>query len=88
MARDGVIEKEFLAADDAIQGLWGLHRLADAAFHVADLQRLVSSLPDGRFKLTHEWERYFGRDELVTVMRNIAQPVQCRASLVLLYRRA
>jgi hypothetical protein len=36
MSRDPIVEEIFLTADDAIQGLWGLHSYVKAAVKTAD----------------------------------------------------
>jgi hypothetical protein len=55
MSRDPIIEEVFLTADDAIQGLWGLHSYVKAAVETADREGVKQRLPSGSFRLTHEW---------------------------------
>jgi hypothetical protein len=82
MARDGVIEKTFTTADDAMQGLWGLQSYIRAAVLVADRNQLGQRLPQGAFKLTHEWERYYDPGELICEMAKVGEYVVSRMCLV------
>lgn len=84
MSRNPVVENVFLTADDAIQGLWGLHSFVNAAVDVADRSQIESRLPSGSFQMTHEWERFYQRDELIKEMDNVFEFIHCRNSLVLL----
>lgn len=84
MSRDQHIEDVFLSADDAIQGLWGLHSYINAAVNTADRQDMKARLPAGFFQITHEWARRYDRDELLAKMDNVFEFVHCRNSLVLL----
>ena len=84
MSRDTSIENIFLVADDAIQGLWGLHTFTNAAVNTADRARIMSRLPTGAFQLTHEWARLYNPEELTRQMDLVFEFVHCRNSLVLL----
>jgi hypothetical protein len=82
MSRDPIIEEIFLTADDAMQGLWGLHSYVKAAVETADREEMKQRLPSGSFRLTHEWVRYYDRDELVKEMDDVFVFVHARNSLV------
>jgi hypothetical protein len=82
MARDGVIEKAFTTADDAMQGLWGLQTYIRAAALLADRNQVRQVLPQGAFKLTHEWNRYYDSQQLILEMGNVGEYVICRMCLV------
>jgi hypothetical protein len=85
VARDLPITETFTTADDAMQGLWGSHTYVSAALAVADRARLVATLPNRRFALTHEWERFYNRHDLAAEMERIGpQFLQSRASLLVL----
>ena len=84
MSRDETIENTFLVADDAIQGLWGLHSFVRAAVDSADRTAIKDHLPPGAFQLTHEWARFYQPEELVKEMDNVFEFIHCRNSLVLL----
>ncbi len=84
MSRDAVIEQIFTTADDAIQGLWGLHKFVDAAVNCADRDSLTQQLPNGAFQLTPEWMRYYKREDLVKEIDVVFEFIHCRNSLVLL----
>lgn len=91
MARDGVIEKAFTTADDAMQGLWGLQPYVRAAVLVADRNQLCQKLPQGAFRLTHEWERYYDPDQLICELGKVGEYVisrMCLVSLVAVFEAA
>jgi hypothetical protein len=70
MARDSEVEAIFTTADDAMQGLWALHRYLKAATDTTDEQSVVARLPEKAFQLTHEWLRSYDPKELVRAIRD------------------
>jgi hypothetical protein len=91
MARDAVIEKTFVTVDDAMQGLWGLQSYIRAAVSVADRNQVERRLPQGAFKLTHEWERYYDPGQLASEMGKVGEHVMsrmCLLNLVALFEAA
>ncbi len=81
MPRDTTTKAIFTTADDAIQALWGLHACINSAYILVPKEQLAKRLPEGGFRLTHEWVRYYDRDKLVAEMDNVFEFVQCRTSL-------
>ena len=73
MAPDMQILEMFTTADDSMQGLWGLHRYVQAAHETANRDRIMERIPEGSFQMTHEWLRYYDRQELVIAVA-ILQP--------------
>jgi hypothetical protein len=84
VSRNTVIEGIFLTADDAIQGLWGLHTFVNAAVDIAPRERVKNRLPSGAFQMTPEWVRFYEPDDLVKEMDLVFEFIHCRNSLVLL----
>ena len=85
VSRNTVIEGIFLTADDAIQGLWGLHTFVTAAVDVAPREKLKMKLPPDSFQMTHEWARFYEPEELVKAMdSSVFEFIHCRNSLVLM----
>ena len=83
MARDTTIESIFTTADDAMQGLWGLHVFTKAALDVADRHELIGKLPQSMFMLTHEWPRVYDPSDLIRQMDDAGvEFLHSRASLV------
>jgi hypothetical protein len=82
MARNVDIERSFLIADDAMQGLWGLQAYIRAAVAVADKDQLGQRLPPIGFKLTHEWKRYYDSQELILEMEKVGEYVISRMCLL------
>jgi hypothetical protein len=70
MGRDSEVEAIFTSADDAMQGLWGLHMFLKAAMDATDEQSIVGRLPENAFQLSHEWLRFYDRKELVRAIRD------------------
>ena len=81
MSRDKTVEAIFTTADDALQGLFGLHACINAAYELVPKDQLVKRLPKGKFRLTHEWVRYYDPSELVAATEQFFEFVQCRTSL-------
>lgn len=81
MARDATTLAIFTTADDAIQGLLGLHACINAAYELVPKDQLVERLPKGEFRLTHEWTRHYDRNKLVDATEQFFEFVQCRTSL-------
>jgi len=65
-----------------MQGLWGFHNYVTAAVQVAPKRQLEEKLPFGKFRLTHEWDRFYDSAALVAEMGNVFEFVLCRTSLV------
>ena len=84
MSRDPIIERIFTTADDAMQGLWGFHNYVNAAVETnrPDQKRLKQQLPDGGFKLTHEWTRLYSKSKMVDEITDAFEFVHCRQSIV------
>jgi hypothetical protein len=81
MARDATTLAIFTTADDAIQGLLGLHACINAAYDLVPKDQLVERLPKGQFRLTHEWARHYDPSKLVDATEQFFEFVQCRTSL-------
>lgn len=79
MARDATTLAIFTTADDAIQGLLGLHACINAAYDLVPKDQLVERLPKGEFRLTHEWTRHYDRNELVDATEQFFEFVQSPA---------
>jgi hypothetical protein len=91
MARNVDIERAFLIADDAMQGLWGLQTYIRAAIVVAETNQLGQTLPPVRFKLTHEWKRHYDPQELILEMEKVGEYVisrMCLLNLVAVFEAA
>jgi len=83
MARDPEIEGIFTIADDAMQGLWALHMYLKASTEIADGQNIVPHLPENVFQMTHHWQRFYDRNELVEAIRDSSiELLLGRASLI------
>ena len=82
MAPDMQILEMFTTADDSMQGLWGLHRYVQAAHETANRDRIMERIPEGSFQMTHEWLRYYDRQELVIAVEDAFEFVHSRQSLV------
>lgn len=82
MARDQRILEIFEITDDSLQGLLGYYLYVISAVGWAPDNGIVSSLPQGRIPLTHEWDRNYDPRELVTTMRGLFVAYQTRISLV------
>lgn len=82
MPRDPTVQRIFLTTDDALQGLWGLQSYVAAAVDVADQNRIKERLPDSTFQITHEWLRYYDRDNLLKAMEAVFEAILCQQSLV------
>jgi len=82
MAPDMQILEMFTTADDSMQGLWGLHRYVQAAHETANRGRIMERIPEGSFQMTHEWLRYYDRQELVIAVEDAFEFVHSRQSLV------
>jgi hypothetical protein len=84
MARDKQILEAFENADDAIQGLWGLHAFGYFAIATRNDTEIARCLPNVAFQMTHRWQRFYNRDGLLAVMREHHEPVYCRSLLLIL----
>lgn len=84
MSKNTVIESVFLTADDALQGLWGLHAYVNAAVDTAAREQMKNRLPPKYFQMTHEWVRSYDPEDLLKEMDLVFESIQCRNSLVLL----
>jgi hypothetical protein len=82
--RNPTVEAIFTTADDAMQGLWGLHMYVNAAVVKCDRPVMLTMLPEQRFPVTHEWQRKYDREELVSEMDSVFEFVHCRNSVVAL----
>jgi hypothetical protein len=82
MSRDAIVEEIFLTADDAIQGLWGLHSYMKAAVETAQREAIKGRLPAGSFRLTHDWVRYYDPGGLIKEIEDVFLFVHPRNSLV------
>jgi hypothetical protein len=84
MARDGRTQAIFTTADDQMQGLWALHRYLKAAADIAEPDKLVSLMPQGKFLLTHEWVRFYDPNEMVKQVCQMHEFLLCGQSLITL----
>jgi hypothetical protein len=82
--RNPTVEAIFTTADDAMQGLWGLHMYVNAAVRKCDRPVMLTMLPEQQFPVTHEWQRNYDREELVSEMDSVFEFVHCRNSVVAL----
>ncbi len=84
MSKNTVIESVFLTADDALQGLWGLHTYVNAAVDTAPREQMKKRLPPEYFQMTPEWVRFYEPGELLKEMDLVFEFIHCRNSMVLL----
>ncbi len=84
MARDGRTQAIFTTADDQMQGLWAMHRYLNAAAGIAEPDKIVSLMPQGKFLLTHEWVRFYDPNEMVKQVCQMHEFLLCRQSLITL----
>jgi hypothetical protein len=82
MSRNPDIQRIFEIADDSLQGLLGYYLYATTASNCAQRDCIFSKLPKDRIPITHAWDRFYERDELVTIMEKVFVPYQTRVCLV------
>jgi hypothetical protein len=76
------IKKIFEVADDSLQGVLGYHFYVMAAYKTLDLDKISDHLPQQSIPLTHSWDRYYDKAELIKGMTDIFEVYQSRVTLI------
>jgi hypothetical protein len=82
MPRDFHIRRAFEVADDAMQGAIGYFIYGTACQKKAQLQDVLSALPDNHIPITHNWVRNYSPRELCQAMEQCFESYHARVSLI------
>jgi hypothetical protein len=82
MPRDRQIRVSFEIADDGMQGVLGYLFYVNACRAAAPEPTISSNLPQGQIQITHDWIRYYTKENLIDTMNSYFPSYHARVCLV------